>query len=421
MQLPGPAPPRPAWVDLPTLLGEVASSLGELAQARQVRVDVVPSPIAWPCYVDAEQVRIALACVLRNAIEAAPPRAGHACAVRGRRGARRGDRGGQRPWPGAGTAPTSFDPFYSGRNAGRGEGWACPSPGAWLVSRAAMCTWTPPAPASRPASSWCCPPPHRPSATPPAPRRLGRALMQWRSLMSASPFSPAASAEERLERGEIISFATAPFALPQGEDHAFLLAQQQGGAGPQEHQLRPDHWPRDRLRAQGGGHAEQEDRLRLIFAAFSRRGRLAGRRLSALRPWLSARPGQFQALRGGHGRLRPTARNDLLHIDAFPTRPGRDRRNSRVFANINPTEPRIWATSDPLGKLLARYGAAAGLTGARARLAGRPRSVRPPHARRAPPTCSCCASTISSSSTTSSRNGRRDGCGRLRPDRHGWR
>jgi hypothetical protein len=59
--------------------------------------------------------------------------------------------------------------------------------------------------------------------------------------------------------------------------------------------------------------------------------------------------------------MRLTARNDLLHVDAFPSRPTRGYRILRLFANVNPTEPRIWVTSDPFAKLLARYGDEVGL------------------------------------------------------------
>src|SRR6202008_4292456 len=39
-------------------------------------------------------------------------------------------------------------------------------------------------------------------------------------------------------------------------------------------------------------------------------------------------------------------RNDLLHFDSFPTRPMHGRRILRCFTNINPTESRIWNTTD---------------------------------------------------------------------------
>src|SRR5438270_3183863 len=60
-------------------------------------------------------------------------------------------------------------------------------------------------------------------------------------------------------------------------------------------------------------------------------------------------------------RLRQKARNDLLHVDAFPSRPTNGQRILRLFVNVNPVDPRIWVTSDPFAKLLERYGAKAGL------------------------------------------------------------
>src|SRR5262249_5082268 len=60
-------------------------------------------------------------------------------------------------------------------------------------------------------------------------------------------------------------------------------------------------------------------------------------------------------------KLRLTARNDLLHVDAFPSRPTRGWRLLRLFVNINRTEPRVWVTSDTFPALLERYGAAVGL------------------------------------------------------------
>ena len=49
------------------------------------------------------------------------------------------------------------------------------------------------------------------------------------------------------------------------------------------------------------------------------------------------------------------ARNDLLHVDAFPTRPLHGSRILRFFTNINPTENRQWITSDGFEKLAEKY------------------------------------------------------------------
>ncbi len=62
------------------------------------------------------------------------------------------------------------------------------------------------------------------------------------------------------------------------------------------------------------------------------------------------------------GRDLPTKkRNDLLHVDAFPTRPTRGDMILRFFTNIHPTKPRVWMTSDPMGTLAPRYASDAGL------------------------------------------------------------
>jgi hypothetical protein len=48
-------------------------------------------------------------------------------------------------------------------------------------------------------------------------------------------------------------------------------------------------------------------------------------------------------------------RNDLLHTDAFPTRPTRGARILRFFNNIHPTRTRDWVVSDPFPVLAPRY------------------------------------------------------------------
>lgn len=131
MQFARPAQPRCHSFDLPTLLGEVVASLTEVAQAKQSRVEIA-APDQLPIWADGEQVRQSLACLLRNAIEAA---AGgwarlsvHAS----------GDRvevwvEDSGPGPNAEQRTHLFDPFYSGRSAGRGKGLGLPV--AWRLAR----------------------------------------------------------------------------------------------------------------------------------------------------------------------------------------------------------------------------------------------------------------------------------------------
>jgi hypothetical protein len=48
-------------------------------------------------------------------------------------------------------------------------------------------------------------------------------------------------------------------------------------------------------------------------------------------------------------------RNDLLHTDAFPTRPTRGARILRFFNNIHPSRTRDWVVGDPFGLLAPLY------------------------------------------------------------------
>jgi hypothetical protein len=166
---------------------------------------------------------------------------------------------------------------------------------------------------------------------------------------------------ERLERGEVLYYPTAPFALPEGDDLDFLLQQELGSLNHKNISYNPHN---GKVNGFVRSSAEQVERLRDIFARFSK---AATDWMSELLPhycrgWQLDRA-SFRPQEEATRRLRAKARNDLLHVDAFPGRPSRGNRILRVFANINPREPRIWVTSDPFAKLLKRYGEAVGLPG----------------------------------------------------------
>lgn len=173
--------------------------------------------------------------------------------------------------------------------------------------------------------------------------------------------SPAPSGDslcERLERGDVVYYPVCPFPLPEGNDRSFLLEQRLGRA--HKNISYDPHTGRA-----GGFHrtsAAQAARFRRLLADFSAGVTrwLGGELPRYASAWdldqVSFRP-EEEATR----RLRLTSRNDLLHVDAFPRRPTNGRRILRVFANVNPSEPRVWVTSDPFGKLLTCYGKEAGL------------------------------------------------------------
>jgi 3-deoxy-D-manno-oct-2-ulosonic acid (Kdo) hydroxylase len=48
-------------------------------------------------------------------------------------------------------------------------------------------------------------------------------------------------------------------------------------------------------------------------------------------------------------------RNDLLHTDAFPTRPTRGWRILRFFHNIHPSRTRDWVVGEPFGRVVGAF------------------------------------------------------------------
>lgn len=171
--------------------------------------------------------------------------------------------------------------------------------------------------------------------------------------------APSPALEERLERGEVIYYPVCPFALPEADDRTFLLEQQLSSRAHKNISYDPSTGKAGGFRYQALAQAE---RLRELLASFSRgvSAWAAATLPRYARSWqldrVSFRP-EEEATRV----LRQKARNDLLHLDAFPSRPTNGRRILRVFTNVNLTEPRVWVTSDPFGKLLARFGKEVGL------------------------------------------------------------
>jgi hypothetical protein len=164
----------------------------------------------------------------------------------------------------------------------------------------------------------------------------------------------------RLERGEIVTLPGASFPLPRDDDLA-LLFQLRTASLSKNISYDPatkgvsGFIVRDRA---------QPAPLARIFATFS--CNVTNWLASALPAYSAAcvlDRATFRSEEEATRRLRLTARNDLLHVDAFPNRPSLGRRILRVFVNVSPSEPRVWVTSDPFAKLLERYGEAAGLPG----------------------------------------------------------
>lgn len=157
-----------------------------------------------------------------------------------------------------------------------------------------------------------------------------------------------------LENGDILFFPTTPFPFPQ-EEIDFLLTQRQSGSAARKNiAYKPQL---DKITNHDTKDPVAAEKLKTVLKNYS--GRVTQFLTQLLAPysekWIhdyaSFRP--FQE-KGRNLRLR--ARNDLLHVDAFPTRPLHGSRILRFFTNINPVESRRWITSQGFAELAAQYG-----------------------------------------------------------------
>ncbi|MBZ5523607.1 MAG: Kdo hydroxylase family protein [Acidobacteriia bacterium] len=156
---------------------------------------------------------------------------------------------------------------------------------------------------------------------------------------------------EQLEHGKILFFAGIPFDFPQ-DDRDFLLSQKQTGSRFHKNiSYRPT---RDLLKGESSDSPDRE-RLHRIMRHFSQEA--TGFVSKLLAPYAGKMKLDFASFRPleEEGRDLPLhKRNDLLHVDAFPTRPTRGGRILRFFVNINPKEGRVWNIGEPFDVLMPK-------------------------------------------------------------------
>jgi hypothetical protein len=165
---------------------------------------------------------------------------------------------------------------------------------------------------------------------------------------------------ELLEDGQILRFDRVPFLLLQ-EDQEFLLSQRQSGS--RLHKNISYRTVQDVLRGAAGDSHETE-RLHEIMRRYSAEvARFLGRLLAPYASYWALDYASFRPEEEKGRDLPLHKRNDLLHFDAFPTRPMNGNRILRCFTNINPAAPRVWNTTDGFPLLAQRFAADAGLAG----------------------------------------------------------
>jgi len=163
---------------------------------------------------------------------------------------------------------------------------------------------------------------------------------------------------EMLERGQILFFREIPFHLPV-EDREFLIAQPWAELRLHKNiSYRPQE---DILRGVAGDAATVE-RVHSILRNYA--GQVIDFAAKFLVPYAGRWTLDFSSFRPFEEERRGLPlhkRNDLLHVDAFPSRPTRGARILRVFTNLNPAKARVWHTTGGFEALARQYAEDAGL------------------------------------------------------------
>jgi len=183
---------------------------------------------------------------------------------------------------------------------------------------------------------------------------------------SGSSLAPSSDPTERgrwlcsqLEAGNIVFFPHTPFAFPQ-DDRDFLLGQKQTSSAFHKNvAYRPAE---DRITGLDQTDTPEAERLRAILRNYSQS--VVQFLTQLLTPYAGKWKLDYASFRPLEEKGRPArlhARNDLPHFDSFPTRPTNGDRILRFFTNINPTQSRVWITSQTFEALGPQFAKTHGL------------------------------------------------------------
>ena len=160
-----------------------------------------------------------------------------------------------------------------------------------------------------------------------------------------------------LEAGAILYFPVPPFDLQQ-RDVEFLLALKPADSRLHKNiSYRPES---DVLR--GFSDDDRKPRVHEIMRHYAAQARkFVGKFLAPYSGRFQMDYASFRPLEEEGRNLPLHKRNDLLHVDAFPSRPTRGARILRVFTNVNPAKDRVWVVAERFPELAERFACAAGL------------------------------------------------------------
>jgi len=163
---------------------------------------------------------------------------------------------------------------------------------------------------------------------------------------------------EKLEQNEILFFPQPPFPLAP-DDLEFLRNLRQTSSAIHKN---ISYRPATGVLQGFQGSAESRERMQAILSSFSAGvGAFISKLLAPYAPSIVFDFASFRPLEEEGRDLPLHKRNDLLHVDAFPSRPTHGGRILRVFVNVHASKSRVWLTTDPFPALAAKLAADAGL------------------------------------------------------------
>ncbi len=176
-------------------------------------------------------------------------------------------------------------------------------------------------------------------------------------LSVTNPPAPRDDYYRALEDGGVLLFPSTPFAIP---DRDYLT--RVSGTGKAYHKNIAYKPAQDALTGYDKTATDDAAKLKQILRAYSQ---------SAIDLVSTVLPRYRQNWRVDYASFRPEEeegrdlpwkkRNDLLHVDSFPSRPTNGALIMRVFTNVNPEKSRVWLTAPPFSSIASQYARAAGL------------------------------------------------------------
>jgi hypothetical protein len=162
-----------------------------------------------------------------------------------------------------------------------------------------------------------------------------------------------------LEKGSILFWRQTPFELISQDCDALLSIRTVPGAHHKNIAFKPDI-----QKVTGAAHLEPQTRAavtRVLKSYSSWAVEFLAKLLPSYAPGWRIDYASFRPVEEENRDLPWKKRNDLIHIDAFPSRPTNGGLILRLFTNVNPTRERVWVTGPPFAAIAKDHAIPAGL------------------------------------------------------------